>query len=50
MAEAAEANNGQRGDSAGLNADGFVKVCLQLMRDNYLAKVGESVVSCKSRS
>lgn len=37
-AEAAEADNG-RSDSTGLDADSFVRVCLQLMRDNFLAKV-----------
>lgn len=38
--EAAEAEVVQSDDSAGLDADGFVRVCLQLMRDNFLAKVG----------
>lgn len=38
--EVEETENGQGGDSNGLNADGFVRVCLQLMRDNFLAKVG----------
>lgn len=39
-AEVADEENEQSGDSVGLNAEGFVRVCLQLMRDNFLAKVG----------
>lgn len=39
-AKVAGEGNGQRGDSTGLDADGFVRVCLQLMRDNFLVKVG----------
>eukprot|EP00903_Cladosiphon_okamuranus_P019584 g18012.t1 len=33
-----ETKNGQNGDSSRLDVDGFVRVCLQLMRDNFLAK------------
>lgn len=45
-AEEAEADTGQSGDSARLDADGFVRVCLELMRDNFLAKVGTCLAGC----
>lgn len=38
-ADVAEAANEQSGDSTGLDVDGFIRACLQLMRDNFLAKV-----------
>eukprot|EP00752_Nemacystus_decipiens_P002249 g2131.t1 len=38
LAKMVEGENGQIGDSVGLDADGFVRVCLQLLRDNFLAK------------
>lgn len=31
----------------GLDADGFVTVCLQLMRDNFLVKVGHLILTLR---